>query len=208
MTAQSPFLSEQTGHGPAASVLDTSACEAPMPGPSFIPQRPNGNGQYRENPATPDYPRDSQAQKVVEAIEEASWYASLLKQAWPYLLIVISFIFTAGVAWQKLQSSQEKIEVIAAKVESHSQALGDIREGVAAIRAVVEAEQRRAAQYPVYSSPSPIAASAPLAPSEASQAPLSPRPAAISPKKIQAAKKPLQAPAPKSFLCTSAGIGC
>ena len=200
------ILSDEQRTVTSAAHPDTGG-SAPMPGNTHTLK---GNGQYRETPNTPDYPRDSQVatQKVVEAIEEASWYASLLKQAWPYLLIVISFIFTAGVAWQKLQSSQEKIQIIADKVEDHTKSLSDIREGVAAIRAVVEAEQRRVAQFPVYSSPPQQAASAPFALQEASQAPSPSLPAAIPPRKQNAVKKPLRAPEPKSFLCTSAGIGC
>jgi hypothetical protein len=106
--------------------------------------------------------------EVAETYREVSWAASILKQIWPYAMAVVCFIFATGVAWQKLQASQEKIEAVAVKVQSHDVTLADIREGVAVIRGILEGEQRRfsaatvprpeAAYYPPH-----IAASAPPA---------------------------------------------
>jgi len=232
MTAQSPFLSEQTGHGQAAPAPDTGG-SAPMPKTSFIPPKSNGNGQYRENPSTPDFPRDSQAEQN-RAITLGDLFRALrfTKTALGVLAVVLGFAgwlihalwtsdyfnkpvlsndLAAVVASQKTTNDHvaTQIDTMNSVLAAHTNALGSITISLnnqAQTLARMEGFlYSHPAQFP---SPPQQAASAPLAPQEVSQAPLSPRPAAISPKKIQAAKKPLQAPAPKSFLCSSAGIGC
>jgi hypothetical protein len=105
---------------------------------------------------------------VAETYREVSRAASILKQVWPYAMAVVCFIFATGMAWQKLQASQEKIEAVAVKVQSHDQTLTEIREGVAIMRGILEGEQRRFSAAPVAQptivySPSPIAAPAPPA---------------------------------------------
>ena len=170
---------------PLTREAETSAPMAPsIQAHRPVPHHTNGLDPYPQ----------ATTQKVVETYREVSWIASVLKQSWPYLMLAVSLIFGAGIAWQKLQASQDKIEVIAIKVDAHTQALGDIREGVAAIRAVMETEQKRAAQPAAYAPPPQIVAFSPPAPQLPAPAP--------SPKKRRA--QPVQ----RSILCTAAGVGC
>lgn len=178
--ASSKLLSDETGHVDSRPRQDKGE-QAPVPGTNYTAPRGNGNGHDRDFPISEAYPRDphpshSTAHHVAETLREVSWFASVLKQTWPYAVVVISIIFAAGVAWQKLQTAQGKIEAVAERVAGHDKALSDIKEGVAIVRGILEGEQRRAVSAPaptpsIVYLPAPVAASAPVAPLSAANPP-------------------------------------
>jgi hypothetical protein len=115
------------------------------------------NGQTGEPIAEAcQVPHYSTAHQVVETYREVSWLATMLKSYWHVLMIVVGLIFTAGAAWQKMDTSQAKIEAVAVRVQAHDGTLTEIKESVAIVRGILEGEQRRA-----------LVAGAPLAPQAA-----------------------------------------
>ena len=204
-----------------------------MPKTSFIPPKSNGNGQYRENPSTPDFPRDSQAEQN-RAITLGDLFRALrfTKTAVGVLAVVLGFAgwlihalwtsdyfnkpvlsndLAAVVASQQTTNDHVAIQIdtMNSVLAAHTNALGSIT-----ISLNNQAQTLARMEGFLYSHPvqgqslPPIAASAPLAPQAASQAPISPPPAATPPKKQNAVKSHPKAPEAKSVLCTSIGVGC
>ena len=178
MTATPTLLSDETSVGRSPR-QDTSPLGEAMPANQYTHQygqKTNGQTAY------PHQRPDPVARELTETYREVSWFASTLKQAWPYIVAVVMMIFAAGVAWQKLQASQDKIEAVSKKVDAHDATLGDIREGVAVIRGLIEGQNRQlAAATPIPAYPPQKAASAP---------PALPPPAAHPPRRT---KKPMPA---------------
>ena len=148
-----------------------------MPGSQYTHQygkKTNGQTAY------PHQRPDPVARELTETYREVSWFAATLKQAWPYIVIVVAAIFTAGGAYQKLQASQDKIEAVARKVDTHEVTLGDIREGVAAIRGLIEGQNRQLAAAPPIPAYPPQKAAAAL--------PVLPIPAANPPRRTKPKK--------------------
>ena len=184
-SSKSTLLSDEQRDLTSAARLDTSSEGEPMPETQYTASAPNGQGS--RNPALGAYARapgqpQISARQVDDVFREASWIVSILKQGWPYAVVVVSIIFAAGVAWQKLQTAQDKIESVAAKVQSHDQTLVEIKEGVAVVRGILEGEQRRFFTAPAV----PAFPAAPLAQKHSNKKPV-PR---------------------RSALCASIGVGC
>ena len=156
-----------------------------MPVTTFAATRPNGNGQYREIP----YTEPASAPQIAEIARGVGWVASILKQSWPYIVAIVMAVFAAGVAWQKLQASQDKIEAVAKKVDAHDLILTSILEKVAEVKGIIEGQHRQfAAAPPIPAYPPQKAASAP---------PALPVPAAHPPRRT----KKLVPPACSGLLC-------
>lgn len=138
----------------------------------------------REARPPAESPRAPETQ-AIETYREVSWFASVLKQAWPYIVAAVMAIFAAGVAWQKLQTSQDKIEAVAKKVDAHDAILTSILEKVAEVKGVIEGQHRQLAAAP------PIPA---YPPQKAASAPPALPPAANPPQKRQKHADPVKKP--------------
>ena len=113
---------------------------------AHAPSRARGNGQTDDPIAGAHAPHAyfPAMHEAGETYSEANWFASIFKAYWHVLLMLVVGIFSAGIAWQKLQASQDKIENVAKQVQNHDGTLTEIKESVAIVRGILEGEQRRA----------------------------------------------------------------